>query len=80
MPYTLLGSSRRSTVIFCAAPSLAPSSAEASAGAASHAELKKRKATVEWSICSLTGTDRNGEPVRHSFGTAQFLLPREEKK
>lgn len=43
-------------------------------------ELKKRKATVEWSICSLTGTDRNGEPVRHSFGTAQFLLPREEKK
>lgn len=41
-------------------------------------ELKKRKAIVEWKCFSLTKVDRRGEPVQHSFGTAEFLLPRKE--
>jgi len=39
--------------------------------------LKKRRATVEWVVSSLTDVDKNGAPVRYSFGTADFLLPRE---
>lgn len=39
--------------------------------------LKKRRATVEWEISSLTDIDKMGAPVRYSFGVANFLLPRE---
>ena len=39
--------------------------------------LKPRRTTVEWEIISLTETDKKGEPVRHSFGSADFLLARE---
>jgi len=41
-------------------------------------DLQKRRATVEWEISSLTEIDKKGVPLRHSFGTAEFLLPREE--
>jgi len=41
-------------------------------------DLKKRRAKVEWEISSLTKLDKKGTPVRHSFGIAEFLLPREE--
>jgi len=41
-------------------------------------DLRKRRATVEWEISSLTEIDKKGVPLRHSFGTAEFLLPREE--
>ena len=39
-------------------------------------ELKKRRASLEWTVRSLTESDRNGDPVRHAFGSADFLLPR----
>jgi len=39
-------------------------------------DLQKRKASLEWSIHSLTKLDRNENPVRHAFGSADFLLPR----
>jgi acyl-coenzyme A thioesterase PaaI-like protein len=42
-------------------------------------ELKKRKASLEWSIHSLAELDRTDNPVRHAFGTADFLLPRMPK-
>mmetsp|Transcript_31397 Transcript_31397/g.34752 ORF Transcript_31397/g.34752 Transcript_31397/m.34752 type:complete len:265 (+) Transcript_31397:58-852(+) len=43
-------------------------------------QLKKRKATVEWKISSLTEVDKKkNEPVKYSFGSADFLLPREIK-
>mmetsp|Transcript_4588 Transcript_4588/g.8937 ORF Transcript_4588/g.8937 Transcript_4588/m.8937 type:complete len:121 (-) Transcript_4588:34-396(-) len=42
-------------------------------------ELKKRKAIVKWTMSSLTNLDRKGELIRHSFGTAEFLLPRKEE-
>lgn len=43
-------------------------------------DLKKRKASLEWSIHSLTKLDRNENPVRHAFGSADFLLPRLPKE
>jgi acyl-coenzyme A thioesterase PaaI-like protein len=43
-------------------------------------DLKKRKASLEWSIHSLTELDRNKNPVRHAFGSADFLLPRLPKE
>ena len=39
--------------------------------------LKPRRSTVEWQIISLTETDKKGEPVRHAFGAAEFLMARE---
>jgi len=39
--------------------------------------LKPRRSTVEWQILSLTETDKKGEPVRHAFGAADFLMARE---
>ncbi len=43
-------------------------------------DLKKRKASLEWSIYSLTKHDRSENPVRHAFGSADFLLPRPAKE
>jgi len=43
-------------------------------------DLKKRKAVLEWSIHSLTELDRNGNLIRHAFGSADFLLPRLSKE
>ena len=43
-------------------------------------DLKKRKASLEWSIYSLTELDGKGQPVRHAFGSADFLLPRMPKE
>jgi len=43
-------------------------------------DLKKRKASLEWSIYSLTELDRKDQPVRHAFGSADFLLPRMPKE
>ena len=43
-------------------------------------DLKKRRASLEWSIYSLTELDREDRPVRHAFGSADFLLPRIPKK
>ncbi len=43
-------------------------------------DLKKRKASLEWSIHSLTKLDRNENPIRHAFGSADFLLPRLPKE
>lgn len=43
-------------------------------------DLKKRKASLEWSIYSLTKLDRNDNPIRHAFGSADFLLPRLPKE
>jgi len=40
--------------------------------------LKKRKASVEWTIYSLG--DEGQTVARHAFGTADFLLPREESQ
>jgi len=40
-------------------------------------ELRRRKASVEWGIYSLTDMGKDGKPVRYSFGKAEFLLPRE---
>ena len=44
-------------------------------------ELKKRKASLEWNVCSLTELDRKKEePFRYAFGSAEFLLPRLPKE
>ena len=43
-------------------------------------DLKKRKASLEWSIYSLTKLDQNENPIRHAFGSADFLLPRLPKE
>ncbi len=42
-------------------------------------DLKKRKASLEWNIYSFDQVDRNGQPLRHAFGCADFLLPRTPK-
>jgi len=41
--------------------------------------LKARKAVIAWELISLTEIDKKGEPVRHAFGSADFLLAREPK-
>jgi len=40
--------------------------------------LKPRRSTVEWELCSLAASGE--EPVRHAFGSADFLLERQKKK
>jgi len=41
--------------------------------------LKKRKASVEWSVSSLVDNEDDPQAVvRHAFGTADFLFPRQE--
>ena len=49
--------------------------------------LKRRTATVEWTIRSLTTTHRkeqgnrnSGDPIRYAFGSADLLLPRLPKQ
>ena len=46
---------------------------------ASVTALKPRKCVIEWELLSLSELDRKGAPVRHAFGSADFLLAREEK-
>jgi acyl-coenzyme A thioesterase PaaI-like protein len=41
--------------------------------------LKPRKCVIDWELISLTEIDRKGAPVRHAFGSADFLLAREPK-
>ena len=43
---------------------------------ASVTALKPRKCVIEWELLSLSELDRKGAPVRHAFGSADFLLAR----
>jgi len=40
------------------------------------ADQRPRKCTVDWELLSLVDLDRDGNPVRHAFGTASFLHAR----